>query len=130
MGKKHHLASLQLAIMHVLWEYGQATVAQVREALQDERPLAHTTVATMLTKMERKGQVTHRSDGRMNIYRPVIRKDRVSKSMVSDLATRLFCGDVTEMVSHLLDGCDVSSKELTRLKNLIRDKEKELRDDR
>ena len=130
MGKKHHLASLQLAIMQVLWEYGQATVAQVREALQDKRPLAHTTVATMLTKMERKGQVTHRSDGRMNIYRPVIRKDRVSKSMVSDLATRLFCGDVTEMVSHLLDGCDVSSEELTRLKNLIRDKEKELRDDR
>ena len=47
--------------------------------------------------------------------------------MVSDLARRLFGGDVTEMVSHLLDGCDVSDDELARLKDLIRRKQKESR---
>jgi hypothetical protein len=46
--------------------------------------------------------------------------------MVSDLAERLFHGDVAEMMCHLLDGCDVSHEELVRLKKLIRDKEREI----
>src|SRR3954471_198079 len=103
MKEKHHLASLQLAIMQVLWERGEATVAQVREALWKERPLAHTTVGTMLAKMERNGQVRHRVDGKVNVYRPAIQKEKVRRSMVADLASRLFAGDLTEMVSHLLD---------------------------
>jgi predicted transcriptional regulator len=128
MAEKHHLAALQLAIMQVLWQRGEATVAEVRQALCDEsRPLAHTTVGTMLAKMEKKGQVTHRSDGRVNVYRPSVGRERVSRSMVSDLARRLFGGDVTEMVSHLLDGCEVSDAELTRLKDLIQRKQKESR---
>jgi BlaI family transcriptional regulator, penicillinase repressor len=125
MKEKHHLAALQLAIMEVLWERGEATVAQVREALKNARPLAHTTVGTMLTKMERNGQVRHRADGKVNVYRPAVRKEKVRRSMVSNLAASLFAGDVTQMVSHLLDGRDVSREELARLKSLIRQKEAE-----
>ena len=130
MLQKNHLATLQLAIMQVLWDRGEATVAEVREALKNERPLAHTTVATMLSKMEAKGQVKHRSEGRVNVYRPVVQKETVSRSMVTDLATRLFRGDVTEMVAHLLDGCEVAPTELTRLKALVQQKEQEARDAR
>ncbi len=54
MRQKNHLAELQLAIMQVLWDRQEATVAEVREALNGERPLAHTTIVTMLTKMEAK----------------------------------------------------------------------------
>ena len=119
MTRKHQLASLQLAIMHVLWDRGEATVADVRDALKKRRPLAYTTVATMLTKLERNGQVKHRTDGRVLIYRPAIKQEKVNRSMVTDLATRLFEGDVTAMVSNLLDACDISPEELERLKNLI-----------
>jgi predicted transcriptional regulator len=128
MSKKHHLASLQLAIMQVLWDRREATVAEVREALKHDRPLAYTTVATMLTKLERNGQVAHRTQGRAHIYRPAIQEDNVSRSMVTDLAQRLFRGDVTQMVSHLLDGCQVTPKELARLKALIREKQQEAKD--
>ncbi len=129
MSGKHHLAELQLAIMHVLWEKGEANVGDVRAALKPTRPLAYTTVGTMLAKMEEKGHVTHRSDGRVNIYRAKIRRDQVSRSMVSDLANRLFEGDVTEMVCHLLDGREVTLDDLAELKRLIRKKERELKDD-
>ena len=128
MSRKHRLAELQLAIMQVLWDQGEATVAAVRKALEDVRPLAYTTVSTMLTKMERNGQVAHRTEGRVHVYRPALQRERVSRSMVSDLAGRLFHGDVTQMVSHLLDGCDISREELTRLKALIRRKEREVKD--
>lgn len=129
MARKHQLADLQLAIMHVLWEREEATVSEVREALEPGRPLAHTTVGTMLTKLEEKGQVKHRSDGRVNVYRAVLRQDQVCRSMVTDLVNRLFHGDVTQMVCHLLDASDVTPENLAELKKLIRQKEKELADE-
>lgn len=127
MSRKPHLAELQLAIMQVLWERREATVAEVQAALTPNRKLAYTTVGTMLSKMEANGQVAHRSDGRVNHYRPLLEQQQVSQSMVSDLAERLFQGNVTAMLCHLLDGCDVSREELARLKKLIQDKDRELR---
>ncbi len=126
MSRKPQLASLQLAIMRILWQKEEATVGDVREALAAEgRELAYTTVATMLAKMERKGQVAHRAVGKAFVFHPLLRQDHVSRSMVADLAQRLFSGDVTLMVSHLLDGCELSPGELARLKALIRKKEQE-----
>lgn len=130
MPRKAHLAELQLAIMQVLWEKSEATVADVRDALQPARKLAYTTVGTMLAKMEANGQVAHRSEGRVNIYRPLLKAHEVSRSMVTDLAQRLFHGDVADLMCSLLSGTDVSQAELNRLKKLIRDKEQELRDER
>ncbi|MBC7816106.1 MAG: BlaI/MecI/CopY family transcriptional regulator [Planctomycetaceae bacterium] len=128
MSKKHRLADLQMAIMQVLWEKGEATVAQVRESLLPSRELAYTTVGTMLTKMEQKGQLTHRVDARVNVYKPAIKPDQVKRRMLTDLADRLFAGDVTDLVCCLLDGVDVSSDDLAELKKLIRRKEQELGD--
>ena len=130
MSKKHHLADLQMAIMQVLWERGEATVGEVRDALDSARPLAYTTVGTMLAKMERNGQVRRRAAGRAHVYRPLVKKEQVSRSMTGDLLERLFGGDLADMVCHLLDECDVSAEELARLKQLIRQKEQELKDER
>jgi len=121
------LGDLQLAIMHVLWQRGEATVAEVREAIRSYRPLAHTTIATMLSKMEAKGYVRRSTRGRANLYRPAIEQADVQRSMVTSLARSLFQGDVTQMVAQLLDGAEVSAEELKRLKSLIRQKEKEAR---
>lgn len=128
MAKKYQLAELQLAIMQVLWKRGDTTVSQVRQALSPERELAHTTVGTMLAKMEEKGHVRHRSDGRANVYRPVIRQDQVSQTMVTDLADRLFGGNIKQMVCHLLDDSDLSAEDLAELRKLIRQREKELKE--
>jgi BlaI family penicillinase repressor len=128
MAKKFQLAELQLAIMQVLWERSEATVSEVRQALAPDRELAHTTVGTMLSKMEEKGHVRHRSDGRVNIYRPVIGRDQVSQSMVSDLAERLFSGNIKQMVCHLLDDGELTAEDLAELRKLIRQREKELRE--
>ena len=69
MTRSIQLGDLQLAIMRELWRAGEATVATVHAALQDERGLALTTIATMLSKMEKKGVVEHRSEGRQYVYR-------------------------------------------------------------
>jgi BlaI family penicillinase repressor len=115
----HHLGDLQLAIMRVLWSRGEATVADVHEALEPERGLALTTIATMLAKMEKKGVVEHRAEGRRFIYRPTVSEGQVRRSMVAGLTTQLFRGDVTALVNHLLSEHDVDAGELAQLRALI-----------
>ena len=66
--KIHRLGELQLHIMQALWDKGEATVADVLQALSDHSELAYTTVATMLRRMEARGLVTHRAEGRTFIY--------------------------------------------------------------
>lgn len=122
MGRSHHLADLQYAIMRVLWSEGEATVAKVQEALADERGLALTTIATMLTKMEKKGVVAHRSEGRQFVYRPLISEKQVHRTMVAELTDRLFQGDFKALVSHLLTEQEIDASELKRLKALIEER--------
>lgn len=119
METSHHLGDLQLAIMRVLWNRGQATVADVHEALEPERGLALTTIATMLTKMEKKGVVSHRAEGRRFIYKPLVSESQVRRSMVADLTSQLFRGDVTALVNHLLSEHEIDERELAQLQELI-----------
>lgn len=123
METSHHLGDLQLAIMRILWSRGQATVADVHEALEPERGLALTTIATMLTKMEKKGVVAHRADGRRFVYRPLVNEPQVRRSMVADLTTQLFRGDVKALVSHLLAEHEINPRELAELRAQIASRE-------
>ena len=125
MAPSHHLGELQFAIMRVLWDAREATVAQVHEGLPDERARALTTIATMLTKMEKKGVVTHRAQGRQYVYRPIVSESAVHRSMVAELTQRLFQGDVTALVNHLISEQDIDADELGRLRKLIEEREQE-----
>lgn len=119
------LSELQLAVMRVLWQQKKAAVAEVQEALKSERDLALTTVATVLTRLERAGLVAHRAVGRHYMYRPLVSEEEVRRSMVSALAERLFEGDVAALVSHLVNAREIKPGDLARVKQLIAAKERE-----
>lgn len=124
------LTELQLEIMGVLWDRGEATVEEVREGLGPERELAYTTLSTLLTRLERRGVVTRRKEGRRYVYEPAVEAQRVRRSVVSeigDVADRLFAGDVAELVSHLLADSDVDAEDLARVRAMIDAREAELR---
>jgi predicted transcriptional regulator len=121
----HHLGDLQLAIMRSLWRREEGTVVDVHEDLEAERGLALTTIATMLAKLEKKGVVEHRMDGRRFVYRPRIDEGQVRRSMVAELTSQLFRGDVTALVNHLLSEHEIETGELAQLKALISAREKE-----
>lgn len=125
MTRKTRLGDLQLAIMRVLWERGEASAAEVCAALHRARKLAPTTIATMLKKMEVKGLVSHRSEGRRFIYEPTVTEAEVTRSMVSDLTSRLFAGDATALVSHLISTHEIGADDLAEIKQIIRKAEKD-----
>lgn len=122
--KIHRLGDLQLRIMQILWARAEATVGEVHEALSAERDLAYTTVATMLRKMEARGLVKHRLDGRSFVYRAAVGEDAVSRGMADHLVDRLFEGSLSDMVHHLLTTREVSREELSKLEKMIVDMKK------
>lgn len=122
MPETHQLTGLQIAIMRVLWDRGQATVAEICEALKAERGLALTTVATLLTRLEKRGVVSHETRARQFIYRPLVTEADVRHSMVRELTERLFDGDVAAMMSHLLTERQISPGDLDRLRAMLEER--------
>lgn len=119
MSRNIQLGDLQLAIMRELWKRGEATVAEVHGALLDERGLALTTIATMLTKMERKGVVSHRTEGRQFVYASTVTEADVNRSMVEELTGRLFAGSAAALVNHLLTEQQIDADELVEIRSRI-----------
>ena len=124
MSEKHQLGELQMAIMRVLWNHKEATAGEVHQALVKERGLAPTTIATMLKKMEVKGIVTHRTEGRSFVYQPTINEKDVKQSMVTELVNRVFRGNVSALVNHLLTDQEIEKDEIQQLKQMIEKHEK------
>ena len=125
--KKHgkRLGDPELTVLKALWARGAATVGEVREAFLPDKPLAYTTVATMLRRMEDKGLVGHREENRAYHYHALVSERDLSQNLVGDLLHKLFDGNVTWMMSHLLTSGDVSAKELDDLETLIKERRKE-----
>jgi BlaI family transcriptional regulator, penicillinase repressor len=112
------LGALQLRILRVLWDLDVATVSDVRQRL-GQPPLAYTTVATMLRKMEDRGLVDHCEEERKFHYRAAVSRREVSRSMAGEFIDRLFGGSLTEAVSHLLESREISGEEWDHLEQLI-----------
>lgn len=121
--KPHTLGDLQLAIMRVLWERGEASVAEAHEALLAARGLAPTTIATMLVKMEKKGVVAHRREGRRFVYRPTITEAEATRSMVDELTEKLFLGDRAALVSHLISEHEIGAADLAEIRRRLSDRQ-------
>ena len=124
--KIYRLGDLQLQIMQVLWGRTEATVADVHQALGTDHDLAYTTIATMLRKMEARGLVGHRLDGRSFVYRAAVAADAVTRGMSDHLLDRLFEGSLADMVAHLLTTREVSRAELSKLEKLIAERKRAL----
>jgi predicted transcriptional regulator len=124
VSRDRHLTALQLAVMRVLWRRGEARVSEVHADLSASSGLAPTTVATLLKRLESRGLVDHRSEGRQYVFRPLISEDDARRSMVAELGERLFGGDLTRLVSHVLREHEMQPGDRDRVRQLIEELER------
>jgi len=117
------LTSLQLAILRILWDAGESSVNDMVARLATDRHLAPTTVATLLTRLEKRGTVARRREGRGYVYRALIGREETRAAKVDELAADLFEGDVSHLVHHLLSTKEIATGDLERVKALIAERE-------
>jgi BlaI family penicillinase repressor len=116
------LGRVQLKIVQVLWEKGRANAREITEALRREEPIAHSTVQTLLRKLEAKGAVGHDVEGRTFVFYPLVQEDSVKRGATRELVDRVFGGSAAGLVAHLLENERVSRTELGQIRGLIDEK--------
>jgi predicted transcriptional regulator len=113
------LSELQIALMRVLWQRGETSTADVAAELGDARGLKHTTVATLLTRLEKRGVVAQRRDGRQLLYSALVDEADVRRSMVAGLLGSLFAGDAQQLVAHLVQESEIAPGDLAKVRRRL-----------
>jgi predicted transcriptional regulator len=116
------LTEAELRLMEVLWERGQATVAEVTAALPPP-PIAYNSVLTTMRILERKGYVAHEEAGRAFVYRPLLGREEAAGHAVGHLLSRFFDNSGGSLALRLIENERPSNEELSRLKALIEEYE-------
>ena len=121
--KAKELTERELEIMHVFWEAGELTPADVRERLASEgRDLAYTTVATLVRILLEKGFIEQTNQERPFRYRPVRSFKDVSRNLVRDLVERVFGGSREQLLVHLVEDKKLTKKERELLEKVLKEK--------
>ena len=113
------LTDAQREIMEVVWERGEATVTEVRDALAQQRELARNTVQTMIVRLEEKGWLKHREQGRTFVYSANRPRAVSLGAKVTQMIDRLFAGSPEEMVTALIEYRGLTSGEAVRIRKMI-----------
>jgi len=118
--ESEHPTELELEILKVLWNEAPLPVRDVRARLAAaQRPLAHSSVITMLNIMVRKGYVARRKAGNAFLFAPLVERGSVGGRIMSDLVERLFEGSASALVLNLLETTDLDAGELNELRKLV-----------
>ncbi len=104
--------------MDVLWDMGTATVADIHGAL-GEPLIAYTTALSTLTILERKGFVKHRTQGKANVYRPIVDREAARRNVVEFMLSRFFNDSPRALMLNLLQSEKLSADEVQRLRLLL-----------
>jgi BlaI family transcriptional regulator, penicillinase repressor len=114
------LTERELELMHVFWNRGPSTAAEIRERLAvSGRELAYTTVATLVRILSEKGFLEQTNAERPFLYRPVRDFNDVSRSIVGDMVDRVFHGSRERLLVHLVEDRKLTSKERATLEAIL-----------
>jgi BlaI family transcriptional regulator, penicillinase repressor len=114
-GSQKNLSNLEHLVMDVLWKRGSATAEEVRAALAKRHFMKESTARTILGRLEGKGYVRHRVEGRTNVYSGIERQASVAAKAVRQIIDRMCGGSVERLIVGMVDNEVIDSRELATL---------------
>jgi predicted transcriptional regulator len=118
--KQPKLSRLELTIMEALWKLGAASVREIQETLPEKERPAHTTVQTMLTRLETKGAVRRaKKISNAHIYEAVVSRSATQRRLVDDLLG-FFGGRAAPLMSHLIESGQLTLDDIEEARKALR----------
>src|SRR5437667_1490683 len=117
---KRPLTDLQQTILEFIWSTGPATAEQVREALRPLHNLKDPTVRTLLRRLEARGYLSHRVEGKVFVYRAEVPRQSVAARAVQHIIDRFCSGSVEQFLVGMVDEKVLSIEEIQRLARKVR----------
>lgn len=122
------LSQPQLDVMKILWQGGKSSVSEVHKQLNQTKPLALTTVATVLKRLKEKDIVAFEKQGRHYLYFAQVSENAVQSSMLGNLLKGLFNGKPEALVHQLVDQEDVSDEDIRKIKKMLSQNQEQTND--
>jgi BlaI family transcriptional regulator, penicillinase repressor len=119
MPKRPAVARSELEVAQLVWQLGRASVRQVLDALPAERGLDFKTVQTYLRRLEAKGYLRSKREGRAKIYVARVQPDQVVREVINDFVHRLFGGETIPLFQHLIEDRGLSDAEIGQLRDML-----------
>ena len=113
------MSKAELEIARIVWDLKEAGVRQIYEALPSNRDIDFTTVQTYLRRLEEKGYLKVRLEGRSRVYSPRVRPQTVIRETVSEMVNLLFGGDSLPLMKHLVEDREFSKNDIEQLRQLL-----------
>jgi predicted transcriptional regulator len=120
------LTRQELQIMKVVWELGNATVKEVCDTMSQKKPVAYTTILTLMGILEEKGALNHTRAGRAFVYRPVLSRQQATRNQVRDVINRFFGGRPDALVEDILENETIAADKMDAVKNLVESRKENL----
>ena len=114
-----HLGETEMEVLHHVWDLGEATVADVRERILEDRDVAYTTIMTVMKKLAEKGYLDYHKEGRSYVYQPAQEPNEVQHSLLRRLMDKVFEGSPSALVQTLVRREDLSDDERAEIRALI-----------
>jgi len=114
-GNRQPLSPLEADVLSAVWNHGEATAEQVRTAMSAHKPLKESTVRTLLRRIEEKGYLRHRTEGRTYVYSGCEEPNRLAASAVGQIIDRFCGGSLEQLLTGMVDAEVVDRAELRRL---------------
>jgi predicted transcriptional regulator len=128
MAQRPALSKAELEAARIVWSLGEATVRQVLEAMPPDRQVEYKTVQTFLRRLQAKGYLNIRREGKTILYRPRVGAAQVVRETVRDFLARLFDGQALPLVEHLISDRGLSLDEIAKLRAMLNRLEAEQND--
>ena len=123
------LTDLQLALLSALWDRREATIAEVHESLRGRTKVSRKTVATLLSRLEKRGVVRHRTVGNEASYTATVSRRTVLISRMAAMLGAVFEAPVSGPAPHLVERGELRAGDVARLRKLLRKAERDIRGD-
>ena len=114
-----HLGETEMEVLHHVWDLGEATVADVRKRILEDRDVAYTTIMTVMKKLAEKGYLDYHKEGRSYVYQPAQEPNEVQHSLLRRLMDKVFEGSPSALVQTLVKREDLSDNERAEIRALI-----------
>jgi predicted transcriptional regulator len=124
--KTARLSAAQFEIMDLVWNLGEASINQVMNAINQSRKkkLTRSTIQVQMARLEEKGWLSHRKDGRTFLYKALKKRNEAQAFIARDVADRVFNGSSAALVKCLFDMSKISNKELKELRKILDESER------
>jgi BlaI family transcriptional regulator, penicillinase repressor len=119
MPKRPPVAKSELEVAQLVWQLGSASVRQVLDVLPPERGLDFKTVQTYLRRLEAKGYLRSKREGRAKIYVARVQPAQVVREVINDFVHRLFGGETIPLFQHLITDRGLTDAEIGQLREML-----------